>query len=183
MGIPRHDEGGDRRAAPDPATEDATFDDLEELRREAEALQQRFARGQDPGARHHGRDGTGSVNVTVGGDGRVVDVQLDRVWRQSVGPEALGAAVLEAAGDATMRRLAAWAEAVAEDPGPPESGIDRTPRPVVRPNAPPDSAATRRAVQDMLSLLERVETDLEDLERRIDQRVQQQVLAAAPRTR
>jgi len=82
-----------------------------------------------------------------------------------------------------MRRLAAWAEAVAEDPGPPESGIDRTPRPVVRPNAPPDSAATRRAVQDMLSLLERVETDLEDLERRIDQRVQQQVLAAAPRTR
>lgn len=180
MGIPRHDEGGDRPAAPDPTVEGSAFGDLEELRREAEALRRSFARGQDPDARHHGRDGTGSVHVTVGGDGRVVDVQLDRTWRQSVGPEALGAAVLEAVGDASMRRLAAWGEAVADDPGPPADGIDPTPPPMVRPGAPTDNAATRRAVQDMLSLLEGVEADLEDLERRIDQRVQQQVVGRSP---
>lgn len=181
MGIPRHDEGGDRPAAPDPAAEGSdAVGDLEELRREAEALQRRFARGQNPSARHDGRDGSGSVHVTVGGDGRVVDLQLDRTWRQSVGPHALGAAVLEAVGDASIRRLGAWAEAVADDPGPPADGIDRTPRPVVRSGAPADSAAARRAVQDMLSLLEGVEADLEDLERRIDQRMQQQVVGRSP---
>lgn len=180
MGIPLYQEGDERRATPDPGGNGSVVGDLEELRREAEALQRRFGRGQDPDARHLGRDRTGSVRVTLGGDGRVSDVELDRAWRQSVGPQALGAAVLEAVGDANLRRLSAWGEAVARDPGPgaPEAEADRAPGRHAR--APADSGAARRAVQEMLSLLEGIEADLEDLDRRIDQRVHQQVVGRGP---
>ncbi len=165
---------------PNPEGAGSVVGDLEELHREAEVLQRRFGRGQDSDGHHLGRDRTGSVRVTVGGDGRVIDVELDRSWRGSVGPHALGAAGVEAVGDANLRRLVAWGETVARDPGPgaPEAQPDRAPG--LHTRAPADSGAARRAVQELLSLLEGIEADLEDLDRRIDQRVHQQVVGRSP---
>ncbi len=179
MGIPLYREEEERQAAHRPGGAGSAVGELEELRREAEALHRRFAVGQDPDARHQGRDGTGMVRVTVGGDGRVTDVELDRGWRRTVGPLGLGTAVLEAVGDASMRRLAAWGEAVANGPAPAvvSSGVNRGRGAPARPTG---GAADRRAVQEVVALLEGIEADLEELDRRIDRRVQQQVVGHSP---
>ncbi len=180
MGIPLYrEEEEERQGAPHRGRAGSAVGELEELRREAEALHRRFAGGQDPDTRHQGRDGTGSVRVTVGGDGHVTDVELDRGWRRTVGPLRLAGAVLEAVGDASMRRLAAWGEAVANGPAAAvdSSEVNRGPGAHAR---SPGGAADRRAVQELVSLLEGIEADLEELDRRIDQRVQQQVVGHSP---
>lgn len=201
MGIPRYkeeqasqplrdsDSGGQQRAEPAartgsnaPGEPGSMFHDFGELRREAEDLQRRFA--IDPAALHRGSDGTGSVAVTVDSEGRVTDVHLERSWRQAVGEQALGAAVLEAVTDAGMRRLAAWGADVAadgrgsqgpRDPAPRENTSAAAPRPVM----PADSGQARQTVQELVSLLQGVEAELDDLERRVDRRLAQNVVGVS----
>lgn len=167
------------------------LDDLEELRREAEALQRSFGVRPRPTARFRGQDGTGSVRVAVGGDGQVTDVDLDRSWRTSVGEDGLSAAVLEAVTNAGMRRLAAWGKAVTErtadtgDPpeeAAPEAAAQRG-RAGAQPAPPPpaaDSAEAREAVQEVLSMLEGAERELDDLESRISRRMSKQAVGRGP---
>lgn len=180
MGIPRYEEqqasrplrdsdsGSQQQAEPAAGTRSdapvepgSMFHDLGELRREAEDLQRQFA--IDPAALHRGSDGTGSVAVTIDSEGRVTDVALERSWRQAVGEQALGAAVLEAVTDAGMRRLAAWGADIAEDrpmrqsprnPDPRENTSAAGPRPVMA----TDSGQTRQAVEELVWLLQGVET-------------------------
>ncbi|MGH3962889.1 MAG: YbaB/EbfC family nucleoid-associated protein [Pseudonocardiaceae bacterium] len=201
MGIPRYDEdrtsqrqrdsdsGGQQRAEPTartgpsvPGEPGSIFHDLGELRREAEDLQRRFA--VDPAALHRGSDGTGSVTVAVDSEGRVTDVHLERSWRHAVGEQALGAAVLEAVTDAGMRRLAAWGAdvaAVAADGSGPQGPQDPAPQEnASRPMMAADSGHTRQAVQELVSMLQGVEAELDDLERRVDRRLAQNVVGVSP---
>jgi DNA-binding protein YbaB len=182
LGIPRHDE---REAGPSerpPGDGDSTLADLDRLRGEAERLQQQFS---VPAAGSRGRDSTGSVCVTVGGDGCVVDVEIDRSWRTAVGEQGLNAAILQAVMDATMRRLVAWSEGVAgQSPGAvadhPSSVRRPQPAEASRSGAPSDSAEARRMVHEVLSLLEDVESELDVLERRVGERARQQVVGRSP---
>lgn len=182
-------DAGDGRAAAGSSGFGGALNDLEELRREAETLQRRYAAGQDPSAHYVGEDGTGVVRVTVGGDGRVADVEIDRAWRDAVG-EGLGAAVLEAISDAGMRRLASWGEAVADDrrgqgaapaadarPGRTSTATSQT---APRPAAGTDDAEARQAVEELLSMLEGVESELDELERNLGARMQRQVVGRGP---
>ncbi|MGH3807682.1 MAG: YbaB/EbfC family nucleoid-associated protein [Pseudonocardiaceae bacterium] len=187
---PLSDSAGQQRAEPAsgtgcnaPGEPGSMFHDLGELRREAEDLQRRFA--IDPAALHRGRDGTGSVAVTVDSEGRVTDVHLEHSWRCAVGGQALGAAVLEAVTDAGMRRLAAWgadvaadgdARHVSRDPAARENTAAAAPRPVMA----ADSGQVRQAVRELMSLLHGVESELDDLERRVDRRLAQNVVGVSP---
>ncbi|MGH3899026.1 MAG: YbaB/EbfC family nucleoid-associated protein [Pseudonocardiaceae bacterium] len=202
MHIPRYEEqagqrlrdsGGQQRAEPGvgtgstaPGAPGSMFHDLGELRREAEDLQRCLA--IDPAALYRGSDGSGSVAVTVDSEGRVTDVRLERSWRQAVGEQALGAAVLEAVADAGMQRLAAWGADVAavaadghglhlpRDPALRENSSAMAVRPVMA----ADGGQTRQAVQELVSLLQGVEAELDDLERRTDRRLAQNVAGVSP---
>ncbi|MGQ0717061.1 MAG: YbaB/EbfC family nucleoid-associated protein [Pseudonocardiales bacterium] len=208
MGIPRHDEDpasrplrdsdsgsqhGQQRAEPAARTGSSApdepgsiFHELGKLRRDAEDLQRRFA--VDPAALHQGSDGTGSVAVTIDSEGRVTDVHLKQSWRHAVGEQSLGAAVLDAVTDAGMRRLAAWGAdvaAVAADGlgpyGPPDPAPqENTSVAAFRTAMAADSTQTRQAVQELVSLLQGVETELDDLERRVDRRLAQNVVGVSP---
>ncbi|MEJ2859011.1 MULTISPECIES: YbaB/EbfC family nucleoid-associated protein [unclassified Saccharothrix] len=91
-----------------------------------------------------GRDATGAVAVDVDETGRVRQVTLDPDWRAALDPRRLGAAVVEAANDGTVRALAGQA--------------DRT-RATPAPTAPPtDEPITPAAAQ---RLLDAVHADLD----------------------
>lgn len=190
---PLRDSGGQRRTEPAagigsnaPGAPRSMFHDLGELRREAEDLQRRLA--IDPAALHRGSDGSGSVTVTVDSEGRVTDVHLERSWRHAVGEQALGAAVLEAVADAGMQRLAAWGAGVAavaadghelhrpRDPALRENTSAVAARPVMA----ADGGQARQAVQELVSLLQGVEAELDDLEQRTDRRLAQNVVGVSP---
>lgn len=183
LGIPRH---GEREAAAGerPAGNGGSaLADLDRLRGEAERLQQQFSVSA---AESRGHDGSGAVAVTVDSGGCVVDVEIDRSWRSVVGERGLNAAILNAVTDATTRRLAAWSEGVAAASAP---GADANhssagqPPPKAetsRGGAPSDGAEARRTVQEVLSLLEDVESELDALERRVGERARQQVVGRSP---
>ena len=73
------------------------------------AQAQAAASGSTDAAR--GADGTGSVAVTLAGDGRVATVRVGAGWRDRLRPESLGDAVREAVQAAAVARLAAWGQA------------------------------------------------------------------------
>lgn len=196
MGIPRHGEpaaaasGGElsrrgtRRVVGDRV---AIADDLRELLRDAEGLKRQFAAGQSSAAQHHGQDSTGAVRVTADGDGRVTDIRIDSSWRQTVGATGLGAAVLEAVADASIRRLTAWGEAVADAPPRPGSApearperTDGTPGTTPRQPALPDGPEARQTMHELHVFLDGVEAELDEFEQRVDQRVNQQVVGRGP---
>jgi DNA-binding protein YbaB len=170
LGIPRHDEVDEDDAAPSGAGGGrgrSVLADLDRLRGEAEKVQRQFS---VPAAEHRGHDGAGAVRVTVGANGRVADIEIDRFWRSAVGEHGLSAA--------------AWTETVVQQPA---ATVDRAPR--VRPpsgadvsgsGVPADSHAARRSVEELISLLEGIEAELDVFERRVGERAQQQVVGRSP---
>ncbi|MPZ65194.1 MAG: hypothetical protein GEU83_06640 [Pseudonocardiaceae bacterium] len=186
MGIPRHEERDEENSDTAADNPGSMITDLEELRHDAENLQRLFSAGYAPAAQHRGQNGTHAVRVTVGGDGNVSDVEIDQSWRRTVGEQGLSAAVLEAVTDATMRRLAQWAEAVASEQShsaQPNEGAgsgELTTTGPVRPPGLSDNAEARRTVQEVLSLLKNVEAELDDLEREVKRRGQQHVVGRSP---
>jgi hypothetical protein len=101
------------------------------------AAGQAAARGGDAPDRHHGEDATGAVRVTVDDRGRVMDVGVDRRWRDRLGaerfPDGLFGAYTEAVRGA-MDAAAGAALSRRPDPPnprpatpPPEPGPDRQP--------------------------------------------------------
>ncbi|HEX7302727.1 YbaB/EbfC family nucleoid-associated protein [Lentzea sp.] len=87
------------------------------------------APAQDDGCT--GTDGSGAVSVVVEPDGRVRTVRLAAQWRDALEPRSLGAAVVSAVTEATMRALARAVEAqgdlTAVAPPPPVADVDETP--------------------------------------------------------
>ncbi|XVU26480.1 hypothetical protein ACQPZJ_05340 [Actinoplanes sp. CA-054009] len=89
-------------------------EELAGLLEEGEALA-RAAQSAAAAPARPGSDETGSVRVTVDANGRVAEVSVGSGWKRDLGPERLGAAVIEAVRDALTRRLAAWGEAYGDD--------------------------------------------------------------------
>ena len=58
-----------------------------------------------------GSDASGSVRVTVDGQGRVAGVTVAAGWRRRIGADGLPDAVLDAVRDAATRRFSAWGDA------------------------------------------------------------------------
>ncbi|MBW6433846.1 YbaB/EbfC family nucleoid-associated protein [Actinoplanes hulinensis] len=100
------------------------WDELRRLQREAGSL----VHEPRPAI---GADDTGTVEVRVDGAGRIDAVEVHRDWRRRLSPEAVGPAVLAAAGDALTKQATALAvdalrpspppRPPAESPGPPPS--------------------------------------------------------------
>ncbi|GAA0488534.1 hypothetical protein Ade02nite_72430 [Paractinoplanes deccanensis] len=86
------------------------FAELADLLDEGEAMlgAGRSAASVDAGP---GVDASGSVRVRLDDEGRVAAVTVGAGWRRALGDDGLSAAVVEAARDASVRRLAAWGEA------------------------------------------------------------------------
>jgi hypothetical protein len=92
--------------------------------------------------------------------------------------------VLEAVTDAGMRRLAAWGADVAADGSGPQSPRDPAPQGNTSAAVPrlvmaADSGQTRQVVQELVSLLQGVDTELDDLERRVERRLAQNVVGVS----
>lgn len=175
---------GTEGASPEPGS---VLEDIAQLRQDAEDLQREFAVHQDPSAEYKGQDRAGAVRVALRGDGRVADVEVDRAWRDSVGVQGLSAAVLEAITNASMRRLTAWGKAVADEQAASgavsenRAGRERGSAKTDSRAAPPaDNADAREALHQVVSMLEGVERDLDDLERRVTQRVRREVVGRGP---
>lgn len=207
MGIPRYDELADEGTpeaeapageaaakqsnnvippalAARPGTAGSTLDNLDELQREAAQLQKMFS-VRDSDAVYEGRDSSGLITVNVNGDGQVTGVQIAPSWRDSIGAHGLGAAVMQAVSDATMQRLAAWSTSVAEQSdeateGPDSSTDAPSSQPSTRPSTMPDNQQARKALQEVLSLLEGVEGALDDFEEQARQQNNQQVVGHGP---
>ena len=89
---------------------------FEELRRNVERLRA-FTQAGDAGAAHRisGSDDEGLVEVTLSPSGDVEAVTLDPDWRDALGEDGLGSAIVTALQAATSSRMAEWADAVKED--------------------------------------------------------------------
>jgi DNA-binding protein YbaB len=95
---------------------DDRLDPLAALCEEGDALL-REARSAAQAPAGPGSDPTGSVRVTLDGQGRVAGVTVMTGWRQRLGADRLADAVVEAVRDASMRRLEAWGAAYGSGPG------------------------------------------------------------------
>lgn len=178
LGIPRHDDEAARPAAPAAANQTSIPGGLDELYRDAIALQRRFEGAGSAGAQAW--DGSRMVRATVDGSGRVTDIALADPWRRTVGTGGLAGAVLDVIGRATVERLSAWGEAVAETPDP-VSAPDPPPVPRGdRPDMAPDSADERRTIGEILSALDGLEPTSTKLERRIDEPDNRTVVGRSP---
>lgn len=126
------------------------FAELHELAGEAARYARIFSVEQDEAQTFSGQDETGLVRVDVNAAGRVTDVDLDAEWDRTIDARMLGAAVIEAVNAATVTRLSAWADRVAEAADEP---VERTPAPAPQPITINPSG---QMVEQMLYLLHRV---------------------------
>lgn len=188
MGIPRHDElddaeeptganaDGAGHSEHEAAKEDddvSLVEEFRELQQEAAELQRQLSASREG----VGDGGDGSVQVTVGSDGRVRDVQIARTWQRRIRPEEFDSAVLEAVTNAVMKRMEAWTEAVTDAEQPestpvdPESAAHEPPVQAARPTRERlhDGAQAREFRHEMHSLLEGAEDELDALQQRVSQ--------------
>ncbi|MEU7904992.1 YbaB/EbfC family nucleoid-associated protein [Actinoplanes sp. NPDC049118] len=103
--------GGPPRPAP-PG--DDVFSRLRRVSVELRALSQATNAAVRPGARFEGRDGSGTVTVTVDGRQLVEQVHFDPRWDQRLHRESLGEALMQAYGEAVGELLTAGAQAFEE---------------------------------------------------------------------
>ena len=188
MGIPRHDELDDAEelavanadsaghSEHETADEDdpaSLAEEFRELQHEAAELQRQLSVSQEG----VGDGGDGSIQVTVGSDGRVNDVRIARTWQRRIAPEEFDSAVLEAVTDAVMKRMEAWTEAVTDgdqpesDSADPGSSVPEPPAPAAHSAGERlrDGAQAREFRQEMHSLLDGVEHELDALQQRVSQ--------------
>ena len=131
-------------------TTPAGFGELHRLAGDAARYARIFSVEQDAEKTFTGHDETELVTVSVNAGGEVTDVELAPGWDRTIDARKLGATVVEAVNAATVNRVTAWADRVADGseepvgPTPP-----RTPEPV---SINPSTAA----VEDLLYLLHRV---------------------------
>jgi hypothetical protein len=63
-----------------------------------------------------GLDATGTVRVTLGPDGLPSAVRIVHNWRQSISPESLGRAVMDASAAAVTKNMDAWSQTLGQLP-------------------------------------------------------------------
>lgn len=146
-----------------------------ELRAEAAQLAEQLSAGQrDPDARFTGRDGDRMVEIVVDGDAQVVDVHIDRDWRDRLGPSGLGPAVLGALTDAINARALAWVERI-DEPVPPARRDEATHR---QSGLPGDltSLDAVGSIRDMIDLLDRFEAELSGLNDALERRLAEETV-------
>ena len=140
-------------------TTPAGFEELHRLAGEAARFARIFSVEQDAETVFTGHDETELVTVSVNADGQVTDVELAQDWDRTIDPRTLGATVVEAVNAATVNRVTAWADRVAEAGDEPEEPAPpRTPAPVT---INPSTAA----IEDLLYLLHRVGQETNPAER------------------
>lgn len=124
--------------------------ELEELRAEANALTARLTTRHDSRSRYTGADPNDLMRVTVDGHGRATEVVVARDWRHHTDPSGLASALLTAAGEAQLRRLAGALDGAA--PPLPDRG-----------GAPSSLDASGPAlIRELLPMLERAERQLDE---------------------
>jgi len=80
--------------------------------------------GQDPDGRYDGHDTSRTVRVTVHGSGRVEGIEIGRAWRDSVGADGLGPAVVDAIDNAIRQRFEVWGQAMERASADPEDDAE-----------------------------------------------------------
>lgn len=140
-------------------TTPAGFEELHQLAGQAARFATIFSVDPDEASTFEGHDETQLVHTEVNAAGQVVDVRLERDWDKTIDARRLGAAVIEAVNAATVTRLSAWADRVAEAADEPvEPAPVRAPEPVT---INPSGAM----VDDLLYLLHRVGQETKPPER------------------
>jgi DNA-binding protein YbaB len=131
-------------------TTPAGFEELHRLAGEAARFATIFSVEQDAATTFTGHDATGLVTVSVDADGRVTDVELAADWDRTIDPRGLGAAVVEAVGAATARRVTSWADrvAAADEEPPRQAPAPRQAQVTINPST--------AVIEDVLYLLHRV---------------------------
>jgi DNA-binding protein YbaB len=119
------------------AMSDDPVDRLGDLADEADSYAQRIAAAQAAAAAEEvtGSDVTGAVTIDIGPSGVVRAVRVRQDWRQHIGVEELGGAVVEAMQAAITSRLGAFAQILDEQ--------ESEPDPVPKPRPVSDSFAAR----------------------------------------
>jgi DNA-binding protein YbaB len=146
--------------------------DLEELRRQADALGTRLSASLDPRLSYSGADRNGLAQVIVDGHGRATDVVVSRKWRQETDPAGLARAIVHATNEAQTRRLEAWA---AGGGRPADASLLATP-------ALDGLLDTSGAdlIRDLLPLLERAERQLDDAAHLLEKHFTEKATLASP---
>lgn len=151
------------------------------LQAEANDLARRMAQAQDPAASYQGVDSRGVVTVAVDGNGLVRDVTVTQGWKRVGGAAQLAVAVQEAREAAALERLRRLDESLqeqldAEEVPPAVSadspigvGVsDRSIDELVESlSTQASSAATVAALRELVTMLEGVDADLDELARRV----------------
>lgn len=119
---------------------DNVQDGVAELREAVDRDAQRYERATQRVTSVTGQDASGTVALKLDAQGRFQSVTVTESWRTSVGPEALGAAVVEAYAAAGAERTRTWGEAVAE--------VAEEPAPATRP-APPSFESLAGQLADL----------------------------------
>jgi DNA-binding protein YbaB len=151
------------------------LEDLGRLLAEAAAAQEQTRAATTRAANARGADGTGAVTVSLDGDGHVAAIRVAGDWRRQLNPDDLGNAVREAVQAAAVARLAAWAEAYADEPAASPRGSTATPP--IQDSFPERlrEAATARmstvdgraALLELLAMAEAVERGLDEVSGRL----------------
>jgi DNA-binding protein YbaB len=116
-----------------------------------------------------GSDVTGSVTVTLDGEGRVSAVRIRAGWRDRVEAGVLGDAVREAVQAAAVNRLAAWGQAFSDEvPAASPASAERLDRDGLADQLHQLSSGRMSAEDGRAALLELLAM-AEDLERGIDE--------------
>lgn len=145
-------------------TTPAGFEELHQLAGQAARFATIFSVDPDEASTFEGHDETQLVHTEVNAAGQVVDVRLERDWDKTIDARRLGAAVIEAVNAATVTRLSAWADRVAEaaDESQPQPELEPAP---VRAPEPVTINPSGAMVDDLLYLLHRVGQETKPPER------------------
>lgn len=155
--------------------------DVGRLQAEANDLARRMAKVQDPAASYQGIDTHAVVTVTLDGNGLIRDVAVAQGWQRVGGAAQLAVAVQEAREAAVLERLRRLDEILKEqldsDEVPPAgsatspSGADVSDSSITELveslSAQASSASTVAALRELVSMLEGVDADLDELARQV----------------
>jgi DNA-binding protein YbaB len=154
--------------------------DLGPLLARAAAAQEQTREAATRAANTRGTDGTGTVTVSLDGDGHVTAVQVAAGWRRGLDPEDLGDAVREAVQAAAVARLAAWAEVYADSSAAASTDPDGATELVhdgfaeqlrAAATARMSSADGRAALLELLAMAEAIERGLDEVSGRLQSTV------------
>lgn len=162
---------------------DDSLEELARLQRQIVELARQVPT-EDPNARYEGRDASRTVRVEMDGSGTVSEVGIDSAWRRHLSTEEFAEAMQQAIQDAAMTRFASWGEGIGtQRPGRARSTSDplasatasaeALTRTIAAAAQQADRAGSERALQELLSMLERIEATIDETSARLDEQLGQ----------